>query len=200
MSLADQFLDILDAPEDIFPERDTAAQPLDVDHFLSMRTSTGHLVGDLVFREGHFLMYKIPLAKVRGSIALPDQYTAKATRNIVSIKAFIIAASVPWCRKTAKKRWEWDENSEIEMPKYDTIRAETEHPSDLKAGDCVIYNSFNIAKIEVGEIYDELCVVRECDILAAWDVEHDDQIELGDHTMAQRVYEHFPSMEGEHAI
>ncbi len=200
MSLATQFLDIIDAPDSLFPERDTAAQPLDVDHFLNMRSSTGHIIRDMVFREGHFLLYKIPLAKTQGAIALPDQYTAKATKNIVSIKAFIIAASQPWCRKTAVKRWEWDEDSEMEVPKYDTLMAQKPFPSDLKAGMCCLFNSFNVAKIEVGEIYDELVVARECDIMAWWLPEHDAEIQLGEHTMDQKAYEHFPSMEGSHAI
>ncbi len=200
MSLATQFLDITGAPEMMFPERDTAAQPLDVDHFLGMRTSTGHIVRDMVFREGHFLVYKIPMARAQGAIALPDQYTAKATRNIVSIKGFVIAASLPWCRKTAKQYWEWDPEQEMELPKYRTVRAESEFPSDIKAGMCILYNSYNIAKVEVGEVYDELCVIRECDIFASWAVEHNDEIQLGEHTMDQKAYEHFPSMEGSHAI
>lgn len=200
MSIADQFLDITNAPEQMFPERDPSAQPLDVDHFLGMRTSTGHIVRDLRFREGHFLLYKIPMPRVQGSIALPDQYTAKATRNIVSIKAFVIADSQPWCRKTAVKRWEWDPDQEMELPKYDTVTSQKAYPSELKAGMCCLFNSFNVAKIEVGDIYDELVVARECDIMAWWLPKHDDQIELGDHTMAQKAYEHFPSMEGQHAI
>lgn len=198
MSLADQFLDITEAPGQMFPERDTARQPLDVDHFLNMRASTGHIVRDMIFREGHYLLYKIPMEKA--GITLPDQYTAKATKNIVSIKAFVIIASLPWCRKTAKQRWEWDETSEMEVPKYDTIRAQKEYPGEIEAGMCVLFNSFNVAKIEVGEIYDELVVARECDIMAWWKPEHNSEIELGDHTMKQKVYEHFPSMEGSHAI
>ncbi len=166
MSLATQFLDIADAPEMMFPERDTAAQPLDVDHFLNMRTTTGHMVRDLVFREGHFLVYKIPMAKEAGAIALPDQYTARATKNIVSIKGFVIIATESWCRKTAKKRWEWDPEQEMELPKYDVITAQDSYPSDIKAGMCILYNSYNIAKVEVDEVYDELCVIRECDIFA----------------------------------
>lgn len=201
MSLADQFLNITDSPEMMFPERDTAKQPLEVDHFLNMRTSTGHIIRDMVFREGHYLLYKIPLSKTQGVIALPDQYTARATKNIVSIKGFIVAASQPWCRKTAKQRWEWDAVQEIELPKYDTITAQKKFPGEVEAGMCVLYASMNVAKIEVGEIYDELCVIRECDIMAWWKPEHDDEVQLGDHTMAQRVYEHFPSMEdGDHAI
>ena len=58
MTLADQFLDIADTPVAV---REVTPQPLDLDHFRRMRTVTGHIVGDLVFREGHFLLYKIPM-------------------------------------------------------------------------------------------------------------------------------------------
>lgn len=169
--------------------------PLDLEHWLSMTSTTGYKLRDMRLREGHFLVYKIPMAE-SDHIALPGSFTAKAVQNIVSIKGFVVGASEPWRRKTAKQYWEWDKKQEMELPKYKTITADVATESEIKPGVCILYGSYNVAKVKLRETYTELVIVRECDIMAWWKPEYDDRVSLGDHTMSQSTFEQFPAIEG----
>jgi hypothetical protein len=170
-----------------------------LDFFLNLETSRGDLVRNIRLREGHYLVYKIPMAD-NPFIALPDQYKAKAVKNIVSIKGFVIVASEPWRRKTAKQYWVWDKDQEMEMPKYKTITSPTAVPSEVVAGKCVLYNSYNIAKIVVPALDDELVIIRECDMMAIWDPKEDKSVTLGNHTMSQNSFTHYPGIDGAGAV
>jgi len=175
-----------------------SAPPLDVEFFLNLTSSTGYSIRTMRLREGHYLVYKIPMAD-SPFIALPGSYKAKAVRNIVSIKGFIIKASAPWRPKVAKRYWKWDRDQEMDMPAYKTVTMPCLKEPEGKPGECLLYNSYNIARIEVG-LDEPLVVIRECDMMATWDPKDDASVTLGDHTMSQQAYTHFPGIDGASAV
>lgn len=175
-----------------------SAPPLDLEFFLKLESSTGFKIRNMLLREGHYLVWKIPMAD-NPFISLPDQYRAKAVRNIVSIKGFVVKASMPWRPKVAKRYWEWDKDQEMDMPKYKTVTQPCLKEPEVQAGECILYNSYNIARIEVG-LEEPLVVIRECDIIAAWDPKDDHRVSLGDHTMDQQAYTHFPGIDGASSV
>jgi hypothetical protein len=174
------------------------APPLELEYFLDLQTSRGDRVRDMQFREGHYLVYKIPMED-NPFIALPESFKVKAVRNIVSIRGFVILASSPWRPKKAKRYWEWDRDQEMDMPKYKTITVPMLKEPEAKPGECVLYNSYNIARIEVG-LDEPLVVIRECDMVASWKPSYDKQVSLGEHTMSQQAYTHFPGIDGASAV
>jgi len=161
---------------------------LDLDLFLSMTTTTGFPVRNIRMQGGHFLVYKIPMGD-SPNLLLPDMYKKKAIKNIVSIKGFVIRATEPFCPKKAKQYWVWDKDQEMEVPKYRTISL-PRRESEVEAGVCILYSSYNVGKVTVQDMYEPLVIIREVDILASWAPEEDSKITLGDHTMDQKAYEY----------
>lgn len=154
-----------------------------LDHFLDLETDTNIKIRDIKMRGGHFLVYKIPMPE-NDFIALPDVYKARAIRNVVAIKGLVLRHSAPFRPKRAKQYWEWDTSGDYprEVPKYKVVDLpETESP--VKAGDVILYNSYNIAKVEVSGLLEPLVIIREVDILASWELEYDDRVQLGDHAL-----------------
>lgn len=160
--------------------------PLDVGYFLDLKTASGIPVGKLRLLNGNHLVWKIPMPEKIGKCGLrmPDQYRARAVGNLCAIKGFIVRASEPWTRKKVKRTWVWDEKAGQEMPRYKAVDA-AHGPSDVKAGDCVLYNSYNMGQIEVVGLPTYLVVVREIDMEASWTPDRDTQVELGDWAMKQ---------------
>jgi len=115
-------------------------------------------------------------------ILLPDQYKKRAIKNVIAIKGFVLRATAPYGTIRAKQYWVWDEKAGQEMPRYKTKTLPKANP-EVKAGDCVLYNSYNIAHVFVQGLPDPLVIIREIDMFTVWDPKDDATIELGDHSI-----------------
>lgn len=159
--------------------------PLNLSTFLDLETEDGGKLRDFRLQNGHFIIYKIPMddfTKGAVPILLPDQYKKRAIKNVIAIKGFVIRASEPYGTVRAKQYWVWDEKAGQEMPRY-KIKTLPRAEPEVKAGDCVLYNSYNIAHLSVKGLLDPLVIIREIDMLTVWDPADNDAIELGDHAI-----------------
>lgn len=158
--------------------------PLSVEFFRGLTLRNGSKVGSVRMLNGHLLVWKIPMPECIGKCGLkmPDQYRARAVGNLCAIKGFVVASSAPWTRKKVKTTWAFDQKAGQEMPTHkvsDAARA----PSEIAAGDCIVFNSYNVAHVEVEELDTYLVVVREIDVEMSWSPDYDSLVELGDWAM-----------------
>lgn len=165
--------------------------PLHLDSFLDLETDAGVPVRDFRLQNGHLLIYKIPMDEFTAGVVplkLPDKYRTRAIRNVVAIKGFVVRSSEPYCPQRAKTSWVWDKKAGQSMPKHTLItfpRVEAE----VQAGDCVMYNSYNIAHIRVTGLVEPLVIIREIDMFAVWDPKYNKEVELSDHALNSRFQE-----------
>lgn len=160
---------------------------LDLADFADLQTEFGVPVRNLRLKGGHYLVYKVPMAD-NPFFVLPDVYKSRAVKNIVAIKGFVLRSSEPFHPKKAKRYWEWDmkQDPPVEMPKYKTVTLpETE--ASVQPGDCVLYNSYNIAKVAVEGHTEPLVIIRDVDLLATWRPEVDSRVALSDHAIQHIV-------------
>lgn len=153
--------------------------PLDLDFFLRLKTASGLPLNKLKMRGGHYLVFKCPMAE-NPYLQLPDSFKSRAIKNIVAIKGFVVIASQPWHPVVAKRYWEWDKTSGMEMPRYKTVTMDVAKDAEVKAGQCILYNSYNIGKVKVNGLIEELVIIREIDMMASWSPKVNDTIDLPD--------------------
>ena len=156
-----------------------------VEWFWDLETSKGQYVRDLRLLGGTHLVWKIPVRD--GVIKTPDSYKARSVGNLCAIKGFVIKVSEPWRPKQAVKTgYKWSPDHEMDLPQY-KIKTMPEQVSPLTPGDCILYNSYNLGKLEVAGLPEGLVFVRDIDIEAYWAPSYDRHVELGDHAMTARA-------------
>jgi len=156
-----------------------------------METDAGVRVRNLRLQNGNFLVYKIPMddfTKGVVPLALPDQYKKRAIKNVVAIKGFVLRSSEPYNVVRAKQYWVWDEKAGQQMPRY-KLKTLPKVKAEVKPGDCVLYNSYNVAHIKVSGLVEPLVVIREIDMLAVWSPKDNDAVELSDHAINSKFQE-----------
>jgi hypothetical protein len=159
--------------------------PLDLSFFMDLEADGGVKVRDYRLQNGHYLVFKIPMADLTSGVVplvLPDIYKKRAVKNVVAIKGFVLRSSEPYCPVRAKTYWEWDEKAGQQMPKH-KLKTFPQTEAEVRPGDCVLYSSYNIAHIAVNGLLDPLVIIREIDMLTVWDPKDDDSIQLSDHAL-----------------
>jgi hypothetical protein len=139
--------------------------------------SNGAKVRSIKLLNGHALVWKIPMPEKVGPLHMPDQYRKRAVGNLCSIKGLILKVSEPWTRKKVKTTWAFDIKAGQDMPTH-KVSDDVHGPSSIRAGDCMLFNSYNMGHIVVKEMDDYLVLVREIDMEAVWTPDYDDQVEL----------------------
>jgi hypothetical protein len=159
----------------------------DINDFLDLETEHGVPVRNYRPLGGHYIVYKVPM-KEGSIIALPEAFKARAVKNIVAIKGLVLCATERFRPKKAIRYWEWDmkQDPPTEMPKYKVVDL-PEVGATVNPGDHILYNSFNVAHVNVIGLSEPLVVIRDCDLLAAWDADYDDQVELSDHALTHLI-------------
>jgi hypothetical protein len=159
--------------------------PLNLEAFLNLEDNDGIPLRNYRLQGGHFLIYKIPMKDTTDGVVpikLPDQYRKRAIKNVVAIKGFVIRSSEPYQPVRAKTTWAWNEKAGQQMPVHKPVwypRTEAE----VKPGQCVLYNSYNIAHVNVPGLVEPLVVIREVDMLAVWNPQYDESVSLSDHAL-----------------
>jgi len=159
--------------------------PLELSFFLDLETDGGVKVRDYRLQNGHFLVYKIPMGDFTKGVVpikLPDQFKKRAVKNVVAIKGFVLRSSEPYCPVRAKTYWVWDEKAGQEMPRH-KLKTLPRTDAEVQPGDCILYNSYNIAQIKAQGLLEPLVIIREIDMLATWSPGDDDSVDLADHAL-----------------
>lgn len=168
--------------------------PLDLDYWLDLQTEFGAPVRDLCLRNGHHLAVKLMTPEMSSgnhgsSIILPTDMRRKSVGNLAIIRALILRVSEPYRTKHARKEWYWDQKDPIVTPdgpipqhkfRWKTRTGRKDVISVVQPGDCILYNSYNAAKVGV-EGHDPLVIIRDIDITARYDAGV--RVELGDHAL-----------------
>jgi hypothetical protein len=159
---------------------------LDLDYFYGLETEMGWKVSDFQPINGHHLVYKIPLGETfAGSrIILPKGVQRKATGNVTMIRGFVLKTSGPWHRKRPIKRIVWDNKAESFKVDWKILEAREPLETDIPAGCCALYSSYNMGKIRVRGLDEPLVVVREIDIDAIFAPVAIERVALGNKAMA----------------
>jgi len=142
---------------------------LSLDHFLELETDYGWKIKDADLMGGHHIVYKIPMDD-HSVIALPESFKRKATANICLIRGLIIKTSRPFRRVRATKTFQWSNKDEQMVVKWVTVEGTKHVPTDIRAGSGILYSSYNVGRIPVKGLSEPLVVVRDVDIMAAFDM------------------------------
>jgi hypothetical protein len=159
--------------------------PLSLDFFLDLETDGGVKVRNYRLLGGHYLVHKIEMNDTTDGvvpIVLPDQFKNRAIKNVVAIKGFVLRSSAPYQQVRAKKSFAWNEAAGQEMPVY-TPHFLPVTEAEVTPGQCLLYNSYNVAFVSAQGLLEPLVVIREVDILAVWDPEDNDAVSLSDHAL-----------------
>lgn len=169
--------------------------PLDLDFFLSLETESGIPVRDIRLQGGHHLSYKImdpeASAGLHGMpIIMPKQYRRRSVGNLAAIRAFMIATSCPFRRKHARRELYWDFEDTYSdergnpIPKQKArwkVREGAMKAPRVRPGECIIYNSYNLAKIACIGLAEPLVIIRDLDIDVIFP--KDLSVGLGEHAL-----------------
>lgn len=166
--------------------------PLSLEYFLDLETVHGK-VRNFRLLNNHFLVYKIPMGSTSSgregaAILLPNSFTRKATKNLVVIKAFVLRSTAPFIVKSSRRVWKRDVQTGEEKLTYKVTSGTARIPTDVLPGDCIIYNGYNVGKVECRDLPEPLTIVRGIDIDAVYPPGLDDTVEVGDHAMGQKAY------------
>lgn len=175
----------------------STAVPLDLQEFLSRDTEYGCKVKDLQPKNGTYLIWKIPMSeessgKQGAKIYLAPQFRRRQVRNLVSILGFVVSVSEPFRMLHSRKKWVSLPEAEAAKdglpgtirPRY-TVRHGVVTNPQVKAGDCVVYSSYNLGRVNVIGLDEPLVVVREIDVLARFPVEKIEDYELADFALTR---------------
>ncbi len=176
--------------------------PLELDEFLYRQTDYGCMVKDLELQNGHYLVWKIPMAEQSkgehgAPIDLPDNYRRRQVGNLVAIMGFVIASSAPFRTKHAKKYWKVVSEAEasrdqlpgLERPRY-KVRSGIMAEPQVQPGSAIVYNSYNLGFIEIVGLQEPLTLIREIDVLARFSVDRVPAYELGDFALTRNYNPH----------
>jgi hypothetical protein len=156
------------------------------EEILHLEVRPGVKVKDIRMMNGHNLVCKTQMADMTpGRIVLPNKYRKKSICNLVAVKGLLVTVSEPYRPKIVKTTMKYSEAFGHEIPQHKTVDLDKILPSVMVAGECILYNSFNMGRVEVPGLDDGLIMVRDCDVLAAWDADLDDTIELSDFAMSR---------------
>lgn len=154
-----------------------------VSEILEMLTSTGYRVGDLRMMNGNHLVQKLRMDNELEfssgkKMLLPDVHTRKSIGNLVAIKGLVIVPSIPWRPKVLKTKYEYSEIHGTPIPKSKVVNTGALVSTSLQSGDGIVYNSYNIGKIEVVGLDEPLVIIREIDMMSQFLLSDADEIEL----------------------
>lgn len=155
---------------------------------LERTTSLGCKLKDIRLQNGHCLVLKVRSATTsKGGIELPDTFTKKSVGNLKALKGVILSASQPYRRHSKYRKVEFShaygESIWRSHPRKCggmSVFASAECPPAVTDGDAVVYNSYNVGKIQVDGCEEDVCIVRECDILCRFPAEKIDDVNLSD--------------------
>ncbi len=141
-------------------------------------------------QSSHHLVFKLPMdALSRGSggtkIALPDSYTRRAVANAYAIFGWVIAASEPYNYLVKENVSVLTAQGRQEQTR---IVSEACVESEVRAGDGIMYTSYNRGKVRTVPGHEQLVLVREVDVLATFDMQDFASLELGDIALTRALW------------
>jgi hypothetical protein len=147
-------------------------------------------VRDLKLLNNNYLVQKIRINSIHTiangiNLLLPDIFTKKSVGNLVQIRALVIKASMPFVSKHVGKRYLGLDAKSCSYQYMYPIRNGTVQQPVVNEGDCIIYNGYNVGKVEVEGLDDPLVIVRGIDIEATFPSDCTDRVTLGDLAMAR---------------
>jgi hypothetical protein len=176
--------------------------PLELDEFLYRQTDYGCMVKDLELQNGHYLVWKIPMAaQSKGEegkpIDLPDNFRRRQIGNLVAILGFVVASPSPFRAKHAKRYWKvvseeeaaLDQLPGLERPRYKVRNGIMASPQ-VQPGEAIVYNSYNLGFIEAYGLHEPLAIIREVDVLARFPASRVEDYELGDFALTRSYNPH----------
>lgn len=147
-------------------------------------------VGSYTMLGGHHLVLKIEQesrSSAEGDDRAPIVLTGRTRRasigNLSTILGLVLRSSRPYVSKHAHKRLvkEYDPAEGMTRPKVKwDIRNGSRVDSDVREGDVIVYNSYNVGQVAVAGLIQPLVIVRELDVMAVLPREELSQVELVD--------------------
>lgn len=160
-----------------------------IEDYLGLECGNGWKIRDFEPANGTHLVLKIEMSSLTpGGVVLPPQFTKRSLKSLVNILGFVLRESRPYRRKIAKKSWVWDDKSDRWKPEYKVRDTNREYPPDVRAGDGILYGSYNVGRFQFRDpsVHGEVVLVREIDIEGHFPIEDLERVALSDFALERQ--------------
>lgn len=157
----------------------------ELERILDSETDLGCIVRKIQLRNGHYLIKKESIPEKVSLLSMPEIVLRKSVTNLVVIKGRIIIASAPYQPWVQQSVYEWNEAVGQQLRREKPIRCAEVVDPPLRSGDGVMYQSYNVGKVRVEGLDEELVIVRDIDILCSFDWKHQRKVQVSDFALTR---------------
>jgi len=173
-----------------------AIQGMTWEEIQALQTEYGRPVSAFRMTNGNNLVMKVEIEAMTDgthgeSIALAGTTMRKSVGNLHAVRGLVLRNSAPFVVKSARKkhRWKWGWAGKMHVREkrehyWVPYRIAVTEPA-LHENEGIVYTSYNVGKIAVEGLRDPLVIVREMDVVAAFDREYMADVDLTDLAMRE---------------